>query len=332
MLTAKENFLETLKIDGKPDRLVNDYEALAAVNNDPLLRYIRGCRAKGVTAKDPWGVTYTWPENQLFAFPLEENKPCPDITRWRETVTIPDLAANCSAPELWEDAKNAAEKIRREDKLVMCFMGTGIFEQAHNLMGISDTCMNFLEEPDEMMELLAAIGEYRYTYAKLLIDNLHPDAIISHDDWGSKTSLFFSPHVWRTFLKPLYQKLYGMMKENHVIVIHHSDSYLMPLVEDMAEIGIDVWQGVLNTNDIAAAQRQLAGRMTLMGGIDSGIDREDSTEEEIRSDVRRVCETYGPGGHFIPSITYGLPGTLFPHVNPILKDEIQRYNSETYGV
>ena len=73
-------------------------------------------------------------------------------------------------------------------------------------------------------------------------------------------------------------------------------------------------------------------RMTLMGGIDSIIDRPDSTEEEIRAEVRKVCETYGPGGHFIPSITYGLPGTLYPHVNPIMTDEIARYNREVYGV
>ena len=69
--------------------------------------------------------------------------------------------------------------------------------------------------------------------------------------------------------------------------------------------------------------------MTLMGGLDASVvDRVDSTEEEIRADVRRACETYAPGGHFIPCITYGLKGTIFPHVDPIINDEIQRYNRE----
>lgn len=332
MLTKKQNFLETLKPDGKPDRLVNAYEALNTVMVDPLMRYTRGNRVKGTTSKDQWGTTYLWPETQMFAFPSEENKVVPDITKWRETVHVPDLAGHCSDPALWEDAKNVAAKIDRNEQLVMSFMGTGVFEQTHNLMGIEDACVNTILEPEALHELLDVIGEYRFAYTKLLVDNLHPDIIISHDDWGNKTSLFISPEAWREFIKPQFVKMYKYMKDNGVIVIHHADSYCEPIAEDMVELGVDLWQGVLPTNNILKLQKELNGRMTLMGGIDSWIDRVDSTEEEIRKEVRRACETYGPGGHFIPSLTYGLPGALFKHVDPILEDEINRYNKEVYGI
>ena len=36
MLTAKENFLETLKKDGRPDRLVNQYQPFVPIMNAPL--------------------------------------------------------------------------------------------------------------------------------------------------------------------------------------------------------------------------------------------------------------------------------------------------------
>lgn len=332
MLSPRDNFLETIKRDGKPDRLVNDYEVFKTVMNDPLNRFTRGNRVKGKTTKDQWGTTYLWPEDQMFAFPSESEKVCPDVTKWRETVKAPDLNGNCSAPELWEDAKNTAAEIDRSQYMVLGFMGTGIFEQAHNLMGIADTCMNTLLEPEALLELMEVIGEYRFNYTKLLVDNLHPDIIISHDDWGNKNSLFMSPEAWREFIKPQYVKMYKYMKDNGVVIMHHADSFCEPIIEDMVELGIDVWQGVLNTNDILKMQKQLDGRMTLMGGLDSIIDRPDSTEEEIRAEVRKVCETYGPGGHFIPSITYGLPGSLYPHVDPIMHDEIARYNKETYGI
>lgn len=65
----------------------------------------------------------------------------------------------------------------------------------------------------------------------------------------------------------------------------------------MVDLGIDIWQGALPENDIPKLQKQLNGRMTLMGGIDAAIvDRADSTEEEIRKEVRRACQSYGPGG------------------------------------
>lgn len=284
------------------------------------------------STQNPWGVTVTWPEDQLFAFPTEWNKACTGATRWREQIHVPDIAGRCSDPALWTDAKEEADRLRSEGKLIMGYMGTGMFEQSHDLMGLSDVCMALLEEPEAMHELLEAICEYRMTYASMLIENLDPDAIISHDDWGFKNSLFMSLDTWREFFKPLYARFYGYIKSKGVLVIHYGDSYMEPIADDIAELGIDVWQGTLNINNIPALQKKLQGRMVLMGGIDSWIDRTESTEPEIRAEVRNTCEKYGPGGHFIRYITYGLPGTLFPHVGPVITNKIHRYNLGTYGV
>ena len=108
---------------------------------------------------------------------------------------------------------------------------------------------------------------------------------------------------------------------------------LEPIVEDMAELGIGIWQGTLPQNDIVKLQKQLKGRMVLMGGIDAAIvDRADATEEEIRTETRRVLETYCPNGNFIPCITYGGPGTIYPQGDQFINDEIDRYNREVYGI
>jgi uroporphyrinogen-III decarboxylase len=143
--------------------------------------------------------------------------------------------------------------------------------------------------------------------------------------------MFMSPAVWREFIKPHYARMYKMAHDHGVLIMHHADSYLQPIVEDMAEIGIDIWQGVLPQNDIPEIQRQLNGRMTLMGGIDAAIvDRKDTPEEVIREEVRRCCDAYVPGGYFIPCLTYGLSGSIFPHVDPIIADEIDRYSPKFF--
>ena len=192
--------------------------------------------------------------------------------------------------------------------------------------------MNFLLEPEAMHELIDVICEYRLTYMKLVVEHLHPDCIVSHDDWGSKTSLFMSPEVWREFFKEPYRKLYSYLHSQGVIVMHHGDSYMEPIVEDMAEIGVDIWQGVLNTNNIPLISEKVGDRMLLMGGIDSVIDREDATEEEIRKETRRACNEYGHLKGYWPGITYSGPGTIYPHVEEIVIDEINRYNKERFGV
>ncbi|MEA4966413.1 MAG: uroporphyrinogen decarboxylase family protein [Oscillospiraceae bacterium] len=336
MLSAKQNFLETIQLDGKPDRLVAQFEGTTFLPVSAVSFYERGARRPGMPpTPDRFGTTILWPEGQFAAMPhvTEENKAIPDITEWKKSVVFPDLLEVCGDPAMWESYVEQVAKIDRSNTLVMAFMPTGVFERLHFLMGMEDALVNFLMEPEAMKELCDAVGEYRYQYAKLIVDYMKPDIMLTHDDWGAKKSMFISPDTWREFIKPTYVKQNQYMKEHGVIVMHHADSFMEPIVEDMVELGVDIWQGTLPENDIVKLQKQLAGRMTLMGGIDASIvDRADSTEEEIRREVRRACETYAPGGHYMPCITYGGPGCLFKHVDPIINDEIKKFNHEVYGV
>jgi hypothetical protein len=336
MLSPKQNFIETVKKGGKPDRLVKQFESCVFFNADPVAAYARGRRFKGMPPlKDKWGTTVLWPADQVAAMPhvTQDNKVIPDITTWRKKVAVPDLVGNCSDPAVWEPALEAASKIDRKENLLMAFMPTGVFEQLHFLMGFEDTLMNFLEEPEAMMDLCNAVGEYGYNYMKLIVDNLKPDILLSHVDWGSKNSMFTSPGVWREFIKPQYIKTYKYMNDKGVIIMHHADSFLEPIVDDMIELGINIWQGVLPQNNIPKIQKQITGRMILMGGIDASIvDRADVTEKIIRTEVQRACNEYAPGGSYIPCITYGAPGTIYPNVDPIINNEIDKYNKKVYGI
>ena len=332
MLTARENFLETIKKNGNPDRLANCYTAFKPVGGDPVFQFVRGNRIRGTYSYDRWGTYIAFPEDQPAATPVvtAQNQVIKDIENWRDYVNVPDLRANCS--EGWEMAVKNKAAIDRNEYFATTIMGTGIFEQLHMLMTFEDTLCNFLMYPDEMHELIGVIAEYRLEYMKLIVENLHPDAIISHDDWGSKNSLFMSPETWREFFKAPYKKLYDYLHANDVLIIHHSDSYCEPIAEDIADIGADVWQGVIPSNHIVEISKRLDGRMALMGGVDSVIDRADVTEEEVRRETQRVLKDYGHLKNFIPSITYGGPGTIYPEVEKIIIDEINRYNKETFGI
>ena len=330
MSTPKEIFLQLLQADGRPERQLVQYEALHMELGDPINAYMFGGCFPGNTVKNPWGVTITFPEGAPGPMPVisPETKVCPDVTRWREYVKAPDLEANCS--QGWEEAAARASAACGSDRLLTAFMGTGIFEQCHYLMGFEDTLSNLYEHPAEMHELIDYITDYRIDFARRLIDGLHPEVLFTHDDWGTKESLFMSPEMWREFYKEPYRRFYGYIRSRGVIAIHHGDSYLAPIVEDMAEIGIQAWQGVLPENNIPQLQERLQGRMILMGGIGAAIDRADATQEEIGAYVRAVLEEDCPGGHFIPCITYGLPGTVFPHVDPVINSVIEQYNRETH--
>ena len=331
MLTPKQNLLETLKHrEGHPDGLLNNYTMVKLTSGDPCFKLARGNRVRGTNSYDAWGTYIMFPEDAPAALPYvtEENQIIKDITEWQKYVKVPDILGKCS--DGWEESVAAREAIP-EEYVATTIMGTGIFEQLHMLMTFEDTLMNMLTEPEAMAELIDVICEYRLNYMKLICENLHPDMIISHDDWGSKTSLFMSPDTWRELFKEPYRKLYDYLHSQGVIIMHHADSFLEPIVEDMVDIGIDIWQGVLPANDIRKVSEQVGDRMLLMGGIDSVIDRADATEEEIRRETRRALDEYGELEGFWPGITYGAPGSLSPQVDGFIEDEIRQYNAEKFG-
>ena len=325
MMTPKELFLSLLEPDGQPERQLCQYEALYMCLNDPIGSYLMGSRKRGAVSKDRWGTTISWPADAPGPMPITGDglAVCSDVTHWRETVHAPDLAV-CTKG--WAEARAAARSACGEGRLLAGFMGTGIFEQCHFLMGFEDTLTNLYEHPQDMHALIDYITDYRLRYVKMLIDGLQPDAIFSHDDWGTKDALFMDPDMWREFFKEPYRRFYGYIRSRGVIAIHHADSYLAPIVEDMAELGIQVWQGVLPENDIPALQQRLRGRMVLMGGIGAAIDRDDATPAEIYDYTLRCLRACCPGGHFIPSITYGLPGAVYPHVDEHIDRAVADYN------
>ena len=201
MATPREIFLEFLKPDGHPSRQLVQYEALQMVLDDPVNAYLRAGRTRGRTSKDRWGTIFLFPADAPGAMPhiTEDNKVCPDVTRWQEYVHAPDLLANCR--EGWEQCRARAREKAGSERIVSGFMGAGIFEQCHYLMGFEDTLTALYEHPEEMHQLIDYITDYRLIFAKLLIDGLQPELLFTHDDWGTKDSLFMQPELWREFFK-----------------------------------------------------------------------------------------------------------------------------------
>ncbi|NLA75314.1 MAG: uroporphyrinogen decarboxylase (URO-D) [Deltaproteobacteria bacterium] len=308
--------------NGKPDAFVNEWEPFPQVW-DPVFFYLFPV-AKGQTAINPWGVTINWGENEPGIMPIvnEKTKVCPDITEWRKTCKAPDLD---KVPMDWTNAKAETAKIKAEDKFSMVWVPTGVFEQLHFLMGFEDTLMNFIAEPDAMHELIDYVKESKMQQVRLLIENLRPDVVMFHDDWGSKHSMFMSPDTWREFFKEPYREIYGAMKKEGVITMHHADSFCEPIAQDMVDVGIDIWEGILPSNDIQKIKKDTNYKLTLMGGIDASIvDRADWTEEVVRAETARACREYHEGGMFIPCLTYGGEGSIYPGVNDCIMDEIRK--------
>jgi len=322
MLTKKQNMLETIK-GGSPDRFVNQYEFLNIIMEIPT-----GLQFNyGQTWKDHWGITWQWPEGQLGMFPVHHDglAVIQDITEWQKVVKKPEIV---KSDEAWAPAVARAKAIDRNEEYVTGFFAPGIFEMTHHLMGMENALMALYEEPEAMHELIDYLVGYELEFAAVMVEKIKPDCIFHHDDWGSQISSFVSPEMFAEFFLPAYKKIYGFYKANGVeLVVHHSDSYAANLVPFMIEMGIDIWQGVMNTNNIPELIKEYGGQISFMGGIHSGlVDFPDWTPEIVADYVEKACRDNGKL-YFIPCQTSGLPIDNFEGVYATVSKEIDRMST-----
>ena len=333
MLTAKENMRQVI-LGGTPDRLVNQYEAIQLLFH-PFMMFSSPLLKKGDPDRvNAWGVTNSFPENVPGAFPVHtpDKIVIKDIENWRDYVKFPSLDFT---EEQWAICKGmyagASDKAFKAT-----FVAPGLFEQCHHLMSIEEALMAYYEYPDEMHELIDALCEWELELAKGICENLHPDMIFHHDDWGSEINSFLSPEMFREFFLEPYKKIYGYYKAHGVeFIVHHSDCFCANLIPTMIEMGIDVFQGAMKSNNNPELIEKFGGKITIMGEIDNKqVDFDGWTQADCEkaalTAIERCAVPYG-GKYFIPCITQGGPGSLYFGTYAGIWDAIDEYNCKTYG-
>lgn len=296
-MTPRENMMAILE-GRQPDYYSNFMESLVMIP-DPVLMRDR-CPADGQEHPDVWGTTWVRIPGSPGAHPhvTPENAAIKDIENWQEELTIPTVEGLD-----WTMAEEMAAKVDRKEKFVAFLCSAGLFERSHHLMGMEEAFCNYLEYPDEMEELLTAIADFKIAQIRETAKHIHPDVIFYHDDWGSKQNLFLPPSVWREMIKPQQQRISDVIHECGMLYVHHADCICQPIVEDMVEIGIDIWQGVIPENDIVEIQRITNHKLPMIGGIDGALlNTEGVTKEQIKAEIHRAIDTYCPGGYFYPAL------------------------------
>jgi len=331
MLNAKENMRECIK-GGNPDRYVNQYEAIQLLFT-PNMFHDALLKPGDLNVVNAWGVTNSFPEGTPGQFPVHtpDKIVVKDIEHWQDYVHAPSLDF---PEEEWLGCKaNMYDPVDGTKAYKATFVAPGLFEQSHHLCEIQNALIYYIEYPDEMHDLIKYLTEYELKLAELTCQYLKPDALFHHDDWGGEKSTFMSVGMFEDFFVEPYKQIYGYYHDHGVeLVFHHADSYAATLVPDMIEMGIDVWQGCMKSNDVPELVKKYGDKITFMGGIDNKqMDFDGWTVDDCHKAAYDVMDACGMKG-FIPCITQGGPGSVYPGAYKALVDEIDKYNEEKFGI
>ena len=153
------------------------------------------------------------------------------------------------------------------------------------------------------------------------------DAVRLADDWGAQNQLLIHPDMWREIFKPLYREYCNLARAYGKSVFMHSDGYILDIIPDLIEIGVDAVNSQLFCMDMGELARIAKGKITFWGEIDRQHVLPSADPDDGRRAVRKVAEhLYDPAGGIIAQFEFGAGAN--PKTVNVIFDEWDRVSSE----
>ena len=230
-------------------------------------------------------------------------------------VVAPPLA-NCQtaqdlAPFTMPDPHNSARYAKAkadiarfgEEYFVIGDCELTMFEMSWQLVGMQKYMEDLAMRASYVEPLLNLTHDWSLGVAQEL-SRLDIDAIWFGDDFGSQTGLMMSPRMWRRVFKPLYAEIFAAVKSANpdILIIMHSDGAVAPLLPDLIEIGLDVFNPVqpnVPGHDPRELKEQFGDKLSFFGAIDQQGLLPNGTAAEITADIKAKIEVLGKGGGYM---------------------------------
>ncbi len=290
----------------------NTYRIEREIGEDMLLTSIGWANAyyrdeytkTGLTYTDEWGITW---QSVAYHTPF-------GVGHYTEMVGHP-LAADSAIegykapdadrPELYSEAERVLREFKDEYWIVGVTVTT-IFETAWALRGYEQMLVDFIENPDLAERILEFPLRHHLKAAERLTE-MGVDMIWIGDDVGAQKGMIISPATWRRFLRPRMAEFISRIKtiNPRLKVAYHSDGYILPIVTDLIDIGVDVLNPIQpRSMDPAEIKRRFGDRLSFWGTIDEQHTLPFASPEEVAREVRERIHTVGRGGGLILGPTH----------------------------
>lgn len=137
------------------------------------------------------------------------------------------------------------------------------------------------------------------------------------DDYAMQDRMLISPAMWREMVKPRYARLLQHIKSKaDVYCFHHSCGAVVPIIDDLIEIGVDVLnptqpraKGMWDSREL---KRRFGERITFHGGIDEQQILPRGTPQDVEEEVKRRVSGFAPGGGYILAAAHNIQADVPP--------------------
>jgi len=273
----------------------DDIVAAPAVYKEPL--EVVGNRYSPGIYIDEWGCTFSNLQSGIIGIVQK-----PLISEWED---LDNFKPPESILNLNREAVNAFCK--ETDRFVLAGTFQRPFERFQFIRTMERAFVDLIEQPPELFELLDRIHEL-YRKEVEVWASTDVDAIALMDDWGAQNALITSPNIFRKIFKPMYKEYVEIARQYEKYVFLHSDGYIIDIIQDLIDIGIDALNSQIFCMGIKALGDKFRGKITFWGEIDRQQLLPYGSRQEIENAVSEVWrELYADAeGGVIAQCEFGL--------------------------
>jgi uroporphyrinogen-III decarboxylase len=211
----------------------------------------------------------------------------------------------CDIPAVNQDAEAFGERglIRSHIPGFDLFGQPGCWQDAACLVGIERLIMETYDDPGWVHELLKILQRRKLEYIRSM-DGARFD--ILELGGGDASTTVISPKLFRKFVAPYDLELVSAAHEVGQRIVYHTCGGMMPILEDIADLGVDAMETFTPTAmgadvDLAEAKRRIGNSVCIIGGFDQFHFFLGCSPEDTRTEVRRCFEAAGGDGGYILS-------------------------------
>ena len=208
----------------------------------------------------------------------------------------------------------------------------GPLMSALQMRGYEQFFMDLVSDPefaDALLDRITSLLKQMWTRYMAEVGE-YVQIVYVTDDLGTQTSMLMSPKLFRTHLKPRMKDLHDHIKSlADVKLMMHSDGAIGPILDDFAEMNVDivnpVQTSVRGLEDTAAVKARIGDRLAFHGTIDVQQLLPNASVEEVRWEVAKRMQDLGGNGGLIIAPCHNIGPDIPPENVVALFDAVHEY-------